>query len=103
MLAITVVIRYHVLYLPIFGRVVCMPAEPVPADPGWDDDPAWTRPDPVPAQDREAWLDHMVAQEDPCALEEYPDPEDCVPLPGEDHLTPQELAEIREAARDLAA
>ena len=70
---------------------------------GWDDDPAWSRPDPVPAAEREAWLDHLVALDDPFDLEEYPDPEDCVPLPGEDRLTAEELAGIREAARDLAA
>ena len=68
---------------------------------GWDDDPAWSRPDP--AAEREAWLDHLVALDDPFDLEEYPDPEDCVPLPGEDRLTAEELAGIREAARDLAA
>jgi hypothetical protein len=83
--------------------VVYMPSEPVPADTGWDDDPAWTRPDPVSAEDREAWLDHLAALDDPCAPEEYPDPEDCAPLPGEDQLTREELAEISEAARDLAA
>src|SRR5712691_8845546 len=80
-----------------------MPAEPIPADPGWDGDPAWSRPDPVSAEDREAWLDHLVAQDDPFGSEEWPDPEDCVPLPGEDVLTAQELAEIREAAEAEAA
>ena len=81
---------------------------------GWDEDPArrpdepdggplpdettgW-HPDPMSAQDREAWLDHLVAQDDPFDQEEWPDPEDCVPLPGEDVLTAQELAEIDEAA-----
>src|SRR5712691_3893124 len=80
-----------------------MPAEPIPADPGWDGDPAWSRPDPVSAEDREAWLDHLVAQDDPFGSEEWPDPEDCVPLPGEDVLTAEELAEIREAAGAAAA
>ena len=65
-----------------------MPGEPVPADPGWDDDPAWSRPDPVPAAEREAWLDHLAAQDEPLDLEEeHPGPED--------ELTAEELAEIR--------
>ena len=42
-----------------------MPGEPVPADPGWDEDPAWDAPDPVPAAEREAWLDHLAAADDP--------------------------------------
>ena len=57
----------------------------------------------MPAAEREAWLDHVVALDDLFDLEEYPDPEDCVPLPGEDALTAEELAGIREAARDQAA
>ena len=80
-----------------------MPGEPVPADPGWDEDPAWSRPDPLPAAEREAWLDHLAARDDPFAPEEWLDPEDCVPLPGEDEFTPEELAEIGEAAREQAA
>ena len=31
-----------------------MPPEPVPADPEWDDDPAWSRPDPMTAAELEA-------------------------------------------------
>ena len=55
-----------------------MPPEPVPADPGWDGDPAWraVAPDSVPADDElseEGWLD----------------PEDGVPPPGEDVLSPE--------------
>ena len=64
-----------------------MPGEPVPADPGWNDDPAWDAPDPVPAAEREAWLDHLVAQDDPAEAGEDPGPED--------ELTAAELAEIR--------
>ena len=59
----------------------CMPPRPVPADPGWDDDPARCVPEP----EGPWWED-----------EEYPDPED--------ELTAEELAEIREdagAARHL--
>ena len=82
-----------------------MSPEPVPADPGRDDDPARgaLAPDPVSAAEREAWLDHLVALDDPCEPEEWPDPQDCVPLPGEDALTAEELAEIAEAVRDQAA
>ena len=57
-----------------------------------DDDPAPT-PDPMPAQEWEAWLDHLDEPFDP---EEYPDPDGPPPL-GEDELTTEELAEIREA------
>ena len=72
-----------------------MPGEPVPADPGWDDDPAWDAPDPVPAAEREAWLDHLVAQDDPVEAEEDPGPED--------ELTAAELAGIRGGAAVPAA
>ena len=61
-----------------------MPQEPVPADPGWDDDPAWSRPDPVPAED------------EPFDPEEWLDPEG--PPLGEDELTPEELAGIQNPA-----
>ena len=68
-----------------------MPPEPVPAEPWWDDDPAWSRPDPMTAEELEASLDRL------CELDEPPEPEeheDRVPL------TADELAEIREAAAD---
>src|SRR6266702_330626 len=61
-----------------------MPQEPVPADPGWDDDPAWSRPDPVPAED------------EPFDPEEWLDPEG--PPLVEDELTPEELAGIQNPA-----
>ena len=64
-----------------------MPGEPVPADPGWDDDPAWDAPDPVPAAEREARLDHLAAADDPFDAEEWRDPAD--------ELTAEELAEFR--------
>ena len=64
-----------------------MPPEPVPADPGWDEDLAWLDRDP----ERESWLDRAREHDDPPLEEEYEDHEP---------LTAQELAEIREAAAD---
>ena len=68
-----------------------MPSEPVPADPGWDDDPAWSRPDPMTAEELEASLDRL------CELDESPDEEDWEDFAP---LTAEELAEIRQAAAD---
>src|SRR5947199_3994370 len=68
-----------------------MPPEPVSADPGWDDDPAWSRPDPITAAEREAWLDRLCEQDEPPGEEESGDFEP---------LTPDELAEVRETAAD---
>ena len=68
-----------------------MPPEPVPAEPEWDDDPAWSRPDPMTAAELEAGLDRVCDQDEPPEEEE---PGDFEPL------TPGELAEIREAAAD---
>jgi Domain of unknown function (DUF222) len=68
-----------------------MPPEPVPADPGWDGDPAWLDQDPMTAEEREAWLDRLCDQDEP------PDEEDLAEF---DPLTPAEAAEIREAAAD---
>jgi hypothetical protein len=68
-----------------------MPPELVPADPGWDDDPAWSRPDPMTPEEREAWLDWV------CEHDEPPEPEEDEDF---DPLTPDELAEIRQAAAD---
>ena len=42
-----------------------MSPEPVPAEPEWDDDPAWSRPDPMTAAEREAWLDHLAETDEP--------------------------------------
>ena len=65
-----------------------MPPSPVPADPGWDEDLAWLDRDP----EREVWLARAREHDEP---------------PGEDEddgtvepFTPEELAEIREAAAD---
>jgi len=69
----------------------------VPADPGWDEDPAWPDRDPMTAAEREAWLDRLCqADDDPAGgPQEYWDPESCAPPPGEDELTAEELAGIR--------
>ncbi len=64
-----------------------MPPEPVPADPGWDEDLAWLDRDP----ERDCWQDPARAHDDPSEPEEY---EDYAPL------TPDELAEIEDAAAD---
>src|SRR5689334_7167563 len=64
-----------------------MPPEPVPADPGWDEDLAWLDRDP----ERETWLDRAREHDDPPLDEEYADHEP---------LTAEELAEIGEAAAD---
>jgi hypothetical protein len=66
-----------------------MPPEPVPADPGWDEDPAWLDRDPVTPAEREAWLDRVAGAGEP---PEEEDPGDWEPL------TAGELAEIREFA-----
>ena len=68
-----------------------MPQQPVPADPGPEEDLAWLDRDPVSAEERAAWLDRVCEHDDPPEEQEY---EDYAPL------TPAELAEIREAAAD---
>ena len=69
-----------------------MPSEPVPADPGRDDDLAWLDRDPMTAEEREASLNRLCEQDEPPGEdEEY---EDFAPL------TTDELAEIREAVAD---
>src|ERR1700750_346113 len=79
-----------------------MPSVPAPADPGRDEDPAWVDRDPMTAAEREAWLDRLCAQDyDPVNYsQEYWDPESSGPAPGQEELTADELAEIREAASD---
>jgi hypothetical protein len=66
-----------------------MPPEPVPADLGWDDDLAWSRPDPMTPEQLEAWLDHLAETGEPPEEEDW---EDFAPL------TAEELAEAREGA-----
>ena len=58
-----------------------------------DWEPVVTRPDPMTEEERAAWLDDLAEPFDP---EEYPDP-DGPPPPGEDELTPGEIAGIGEA------
>ena len=79
-----------------------MPSVPALPDPGRDEDPAWLDRDPMTAAEREAWLDRLCAQDDDPAdaPQEYWDPESCAPPPGQDELTADELAGIREAAAD---
>ena len=57
----------------------------------WDDDPAWSRPDPMTAAELKAGLDRVCEHEEPPEEEEFGDFEP---------LTPDELAEIRQAAAD---
>src|SRR5260370_39922630 len=64
-----------------------MAPEPVPADPGWDDDLAWLDQDPVTAAEREAWLGRLAECDDP------PEPEECEDWP---ELTAEELAKAYE-------
>ncbi|HEY3649452.1 MAG TPA: hypothetical protein VGL33_15885, partial [Streptosporangiaceae bacterium] len=61
--------------------------------PEWDDDPVWTRPDPMTAAELEAGLDR-VCEQDEGHLQDEDEYGDFEPL------TPEELAEIREAAAD---
>ena len=68
-----------------------MPPEPVPADPGWDDDLTWLDRDPATPAERAEWLDRVAQHDGPPEPEEYED---------FDPLTPEELAEVREAAAD---
>jgi Domain of unknown function (DUF222) len=68
-----------------------MPPEPVPADPGWDEDLAWLDRDPMTAEEREASLDRLCEQDEGSREEECGDFEP---------FTAEELAEIREAAAD---
>jgi hypothetical protein len=68
-----------------------MPPEPVPADPGWDEDLAWLDRDPMTAEEFEASLDRL------CELDEPPGEEDY----GEfEPFTAEELAEVEAAAAD---
>jgi Domain of unknown function (DUF222) len=59
----------------------------------WDEDPAWTRPDPMTTAELEADLDR-VCEQDEGHLEDEDESGDFEPF------TPDELAEIREAAAD---
>ena len=67
--------------------------EPVPDNPGRDEDPAWLDQDPMTAEEREAWLDRLCQAGDP-PEEQGEDDEHFEPL------TAEELAEVRAAAAD---
>jgi hypothetical protein len=59
-----------------------MPPEPVPADPGWDEDLAWLDRDP----ERETWRDRAREHDEPPLEEEgY---EDAGPLTAEELTVP---------------
>src|SRR2546421_1916884 len=79
-----------------------MSSVPAPADPGWDEEPAWLDRDPMTAAEREAWLDRLGEQDDAPAdqPEEYWAPESSAPPPGQDELTADELAGVAGAAAD---
>src|SRR2546430_526396 len=68
----------------------------------WDEDPAWSRPDPMAADEREAWLDRLCQLDDDPSdgPQEYWDPQSCAPPPGQDELTAEEIAGAAEAAAD---
>src|SRR5262245_24381270 len=59
----------------------------------WDEDPAWTRPDPMTAAELEAGLDR-VCEQDEGHLQDEEEYE------GFEPFTAEELAEVREAAAD---
>jgi len=61
-------------------------ASSAPGPSEWDEDPAWSRPDPMTAEEREAWLDRLAETDEP----PEPDEEECW-----EPLTAGELAEIR--------
>ena len=69
-----------------------MSPAPVPADPGWDDDLAWMRPDPMTPAELEAQLDWDCEHGEPPGEDE--EDQDFAPL------TAEELAGIRQAAAD---
>ena len=62
-------------------------------------EPVITRPDPMTEEEAEAWLDAVAAQGEPFDPEEWFDPEG-PPPPGEDQLTAEELAGIRQVMDD---
>ena len=47
-----------------------MPPEPVPADPGPDEDLAWLDRDPMTAAEREAALDRICEEDEPPELDD---------------------------------
>ena len=67
-----------------------MPQQPVPADPGPEEDLAWLDRDPVSAEERAAWLDRVCEHDDPPGEEEYEDYAPLIPaeLAGSARLPP---------------
>ena len=49
-----------------------MSQQPVPVDPGPEEDLAWLDRDPVTAEEREAWLDRVCEHDDPLPLVRHP-------------------------------
>ena len=68
-----------------------MTASSVQEPSEWDEDPAWSRPDPMTAAEREAWLDRLCDAGESSDEEDW---EDFAPL------TADELAEVEKAAGD---
>src|SRR6516165_2785233 len=64
-------IRYHIRRTILPSGRWFMPQQPVPADPGRDDDLAWLDRDPMTAEEREAYLDRVCEQDEPPGEEEY--------------------------------
>src|SRR5713226_7621953 len=97
----------------------CMHQEPVPPDPGRDEDPAQGSPEPVDPRpyeapewqpvitrahwmteaDWKAWCARLTDEDEPADEEQYPDPED--PPPEEFDLA-EVIAECREISADQA-
>ena len=50
-----------------------MPQQPVPADPGPEEDLAWLDRDPATAEERAAWLNRVCEHDEPPEPEEYED------------------------------
>src|SRR5882757_3723853 len=71
-----------------------MPASPAPADPVRDDDLAWPDRDPMTAAECQASLDRLCEQDEGYREDEADEYVDAEPL------TPDERAEIRQAAAD---
>jgi hypothetical protein len=91
-----------------------MPPEPVPAEPGWDDDPAWARPDPITAppppgaEEKEKEKEEKAADADlGIPLGDAPVParpgQPCPPRIGPVKLTITETARLTRLAREHAA
>src|SRR5271157_4405954 len=92
----TIISNIESIITSVMGGPMAASLAPGPAD--GDDDRAGRAPtpDPMSAEEWEAWLDHLAEEDEPFDPEEYPDPEG-PPPPGEDELTAEEIAGIGEA------